>query len=179
MKKAVNTFLILATGLLFACSNNPSSNDVTEPDPKTKQETITPSQPQQINYDTYVNQRYDYAIDYPTFLTPQPEAYNGDGRVFTNGDEEMKVYAMYNVLEQSIQDLKEFYESSIDGSIDYSVQKENWFILSGTNSDGNLYYMKTILTDDTEYTVQFTYPKKKKELYNVIVETVSKSFDVD
>ena len=183
MKIAKYSFLILTVLLLYSCSNNKPSS-IEEPKAvnvqpeEVEQNNSIPSQ--QIDYETYLNSRYGYSITYPTFLTPQPEACNGDGRVFTNGNnEEMRVYAVYNVLERSIQDLKEIQEDMIDGSIDYSVQKKNWFVLSGINSDGNIYYLKTILNEDTEYTVQITYPKEKKELYDEIVEKVTKSFCVE
>lgn len=192
MKKAINLFIFLTTLLLFSCSNNkpssndikPSSKDTTEkvsiPSEEVKQNEETNLDPQQIEYDTYVNTRFGYSISYPTFLTPQPEAYNSDGREFTKGDnEKITVYAMYNVMESTIQELKQMREKSIDGSVVYYAQKNNWYVLSGINSAGNIYYLKTILYNDTEYTVQLTYPQDKKEFYNEIIDKVISSFDVE
>lgn len=192
MKKAINPFIFLTTLLLFSCSNNkpssndikPSSEDTTEkvsiPSEEVKQNEETNLDPQQIEYDTYVNTRFGYSISYPTFLTPQPEAYNSDGREFTKGDnEKITVYAMYNVMESTIQELKQMREKSIDGSVVYYAQKNNWYVLSGINSAGNIYYLKTILYNDTEYTVQLTYPQDKKEFYNEIIDKVISSFDVE
>ena len=192
MKKAINPFIFLTALLLFSCSNNkpssndikPSSKDTTEkvsiPSEEVKQNEETNLDPQQIEYDTYVNTRFGYSISYPTFLTPQPEAYNSDGREFTKGDnEKIAVYAMYNVTESTIQELKRMREKSIDGSIVYYAQKNNWYVLSGINSAGNIYYLKTILYNDTEYTVQLTYPQDKKEFYNEIIDKVINSFDVE
>lgn len=190
MVKVTNLFIFLIAILFYSCSNNkpsndikPSSNEVAVEEVAVQSEEVEQSiisQPQQIEYETYINSRYGYSIPYPTFLTPQPEAYNGDGRVFTNGNgEEMRVYAMENVLESTIQELKEMQEEIIDGSVDYSVLKKNWFVISGIHSNGSIYYMKTILSDDIEYSVQITYPKEKKEFYNAIVEKVTKSFYVE
>ena len=46
------------------------------------------------------------------------------------------------------------------------------------NEEGSILYRKTILTNDIEYTVNLIYPKAKKQLYDGIVEKVTKSFNV-
>ena len=170
MKKALLYFFALAI-VLASCSNNSSNN-------KAPKETPKPDSPS-ITYDVYTNSRFGFSIMYPTFLSPQPEPENGDGRVFSNGkDEEMSVYASYNVLDQSIEELYQECQSNVDGTVTYADQKDNWFLVSGTNEEGTILYRKTILTDDIEYTVSVTYPKDKKQQYDEIVEKVAESFKV-
>ena len=170
MKKALLYFFALTIGLA-SCSNNSSNNT-------TQKETPKPDSPS-ITYDVYTNSRFGFSIMYPTFLSPQPEPENGDGRVFSNGkDEEISVYALHNVLDQSIEDLYQECQSSVDGTVTYADQKDNWFVVSGTNSEGKILYRKTILHDDVEYTVSVTYPKDKKQQYDEIVKKVAESFHV-
>ena len=90
----------------------------------------------------------------------------------------MSVYASYNVLDQSIEELYQECQSNVDGTVTYADQKDNWFLVSGTNEEGTILYRKTILTDDIEYTVSVTYPKDKKQQYDEIVEKVAESFKV-
>ncbi len=48
-----------------------------------------------LSYETYTNVRFGYRVDYPVpELIPQPEAPNGDGRVFrsADGQAEMRVF---------------------------------------------------------------------------------------
>lgn len=181
MKKTIIFLFALALGMT-SCFNN-SSN------PKEIKKTETPSNNigskatthnDAINYNTYTNPRFGFSIMYPTFLSPQPEPENGDGRIFTNGkDEEMSVFASYNVLDDTIEELFKECKGSYIGTVTYAVQKDNWFVVSGTDEEGTILYRKTILTDDVEYTVNLIYPKAKKQFYDEIVEKVIKSFDVE
>ena len=90
----------------------------------------------------------------------------------------MSVFASYNVLDESIEELFKECKSSYIGTVSYAVQKDNWFVVSGTDEEGTILYRKTILTNDIEYTVNLIYPKAKKQLYDEIVEKVTKSFNV-
>ncbi len=83
MKKTIIILFALALGTA-SCSNNCSNNS-------TQKETTKP-ETSSISYDSYTNPRFGFSIMYPTFLSPQPESENGDGRVFSNGkNEEMSV----------------------------------------------------------------------------------------
>lgn len=179
MKNTLFIFLILVFGITSCSNNNSVFKETTE--------SATPSNNQDskivtnngINYETYVNPRFGFSIEYPTFLTPEPESDNGDGRVFSNGkNEKIVVSAQYNILDYSIEELLQMCKNSIDGTITYSAQKSNWFVLSGINQENNIYYWKTILTNGIEYTVCITYPQDRKQIYNEIVNSVTESFRV-
>ncbi|MCR5658876.1 MAG: hypothetical protein K6G25_06075 [Bacteroidales bacterium] len=180
MKKTLVFLLALAIGMASCSNNNSQTKEATKPTTSSEShETKSPTN-DAINYDTYINPRFGFSILYPTFLIPEPEPENGDGRIFTKGkDEEMSVFASYNVLDDSIEELFKECKNSYIGNISYAVQKDNWFVVSGTNDEGTILYRKTILTDDVEYTVNLIYPKAKKQLYDEIVDKVTKSFNVD
>ncbi len=181
MKKTIIFLLALALGMTSCFNKNSTSKEITKAE--TSSDNVVSkatTNNEAIRYDTYTNTRFGFSIMYPTFLTPEPEPENGDGRIFSKGKyEEMSVYASYNVLDESIEELFKECKNSYIGNVSYAVQKDNWFVVSGTNEEGTILYRKTILTDDVEYTVNLIYPKAKKQIYDEIVEKVTKSFDID
>ena len=134
-------------------------------------------------YETYYNHRYDYSIDYPKdVLFPQGESDNGDGQKFLskNADASLLVYASYNALEQSLEEI--YREQSRGGTpeepqkvVTYRVLKNNWFVVSGYNS-GRIFYQKTFLRDNQLKTFVFEYNESQKELYDPITNRLAKSF---
>jgi hypothetical protein len=181
MKKTIIFLLALSLGMASCINKNSTPKEVTNAETSSNNVVSkATTKNDAISYDTYINPRFGFSIMYPTFLTPEPEPENGDGRIFSKGeDEEMSVFASYNVLDESIEDLFEECKNTYIGTVSYAVQKDNWFVVSGTDDEGTILYRKTILTDDVEYTVDLIYPKAKKQLYDEIVEKVTKSFNVD
>ena len=179
MKKKLVFLLTLAIGIASCSNNNSQTKEATKPTTSSESHNAKLPTNDAISYDTYINPRFGFSIMYPTILPPQPEPENGDGRAFSNGkDEEMSVFASYNVLDDSIEEIFQECKSSYIGTVTYALQKDNWFVVSGTDEEGAILYRKTILTDDIEYTVNLIYPKAKKQLYDEIVEKVTNSFNV-
>ena len=179
MKKTLFFLLALAIGMASCSNDNPKTKEATKPTTSSENLDTKPSTNDAVSYETYINPRFGFSILYPTFLTPQPEPENGDGRTFSNGKGEViSVFASYNVLDDSIEELFKECKSSYIGTVSYAVQKDNWFVVSGTDEEGTILYKKTILANDIEYTVNLIYPKAKKQRYDEIVEKVTKSFNV-
>ena len=87
MKKALIVLLALAIGMASCSNNNSKTKEATKPSTSSeKLDTKSPTN-DAISYDTYTNPRFGFSIMYPTFLTPQPEPENGDGRVFKGENE--------------------------------------------------------------------------------------------
>ena len=123
------------------------------------------SQAKTIIYNkTYFNGRFGYCIDYPNvLLKPQPEAQNGDGRIFTDkkGKEILRVYGArnYDIESNNSIPLIKLYESELNGDlfhehpnriITYSFIGKKFYVISGTEN-GNIFYQKTIqFTEDNE-----------------------------
>jgi hypothetical protein len=58
--------------------------------------TTTALTPAQAGFQTYTNARFGYRIAYPADFSPQGESDNGDGQVFTGGDDaELRVWGGY------------------------------------------------------------------------------------
>ncbi len=145
-----------------------------------------------IDYYTYCNARYGYCIKYPAGLTPQPEAQNGDGRIFTNkkGIEVLRVYgARYDDFETGryIPLLRHFsselrggrFKDHLKREIIYSKSGKDFFVISGTEN-GKIFYQKVIeqRTDtDTTVAVAFLqYTETEKVFYNEVAKMIFTSF---
>ena len=129
-----------------------------------------------VSYEEYYNPRFDFSVSFPSFFKRKYEAANQDGCEFLFGNNySMKAYGMNNVLEKTI---KELFEDSKKSTDTYSTSKDNWFIVSGVNEQGNIYYRKTILENDVEYVVELVYPQAKKTEFDAVVKKVIGSFQV-
>lgn len=141
----------------------------------------------QTNYETYVNSRFGYSIEYPKgVLKPQPEAENGDGRVFLSksGTAELRVWGQYNALENT---LNEKYQEDLEeygSGVSYKVLKSGSYVISGIKG-GKIFYQKTLLKGDGTdsgsiyYTFTMKYRKSEKAKYDPIVTRVAGSFRFD
>ena len=129
-----------------------------------------------VTYDDYCNSRFDFCVSYPVFFKRKFEAYNQDGCEFLYGNNySLRVYGMHNVMEKTLEELFEDTKSRTDT---YTASKDNWFVVSGINEQGNIYYKKTILKNDVEYSVELVYPKAIKSEYNDVLKKVINSFRV-
>ncbi len=130
---------------------------------------------------TYVNQRFGFAIDYPqNLLTPQGEATNGDGQRFVSrdGQAELLAYGAYNALEQSLDALLKSDAGRNGRRTTYKTGHADWFVISGYEPDGRIFYQKTMLRGDTLYSFELTYPQLQKDQYNPLTGRIGKSFRI-
>jgi hypothetical protein len=136
-----------------------------------------------FQWDSYYNQRYDFSVAYPSnFLKEKGESDARDGNTFTNanGSSEMRASGTYNALDQTI---KEQFQSATENNryydderiVTYKVQKGNWFVVSGTYNE-SIFYVKTILKNDTFYTLYFEYHPSEKKQFDEIIQRVTKDF---
>jgi len=114
-----------------------------------------------ISFDKYCNARFGYCIDYPIgIIYPQPESYNGDGRVFKNkqGEDILTVWGRNNsdpdfghiLIEQQFNN--DLHGGEVEGDskdlvITYKKLGKSFFVISGF-SKGKIFYQKTIVKGD-------------------------------
>ncbi len=103
-----------------------------------------------VSYMTYYNERFGYKIDYPSVLKVTNAPENDDGRTFSYGGLTITVFGSYNALFTTVQ---EQFKENQKPTDTYKVVKSNWFVRSGIDSKGFVYYEKSILKNDTWYTV--------------------------
>jgi hypothetical protein len=138
----------------------------------------------QQDVDIYCNARYDYCIGYPTFLIPQPEAYNGDGRIFTDkqGRKILVVFGYFNqdlngrpmtLQQQYSKDIKQLLLSK--ASISYRKLGNNFYVLSGTQKD-KIFYQKTIIKKDAFCSAILEYKAAGKAVYDSVATRIAASF---
>ena len=138
----------------------------------------------QTKYSTYTNDRFGYSIDYPAnLLTPQPEADNGDGRIFLSHDKkvEMRVWGNYDALSRSLRgEYRDALKTYI--GVKYKILLNDGFVVSGV-SKGAIYYRKTLYRKSgdvgTFYTFYITYPESARKPYDAVVRKVAGSLKVD
>ena len=127
-----------------------------------------------ITFNSYQNSRFNYTITYPSFLNKRQEAETGDGCKFYMDDNTyLIVSGMYNALDESIISRYNEYKSK---SVTYSIQKDNWFVISDYTSNGNIFYTKTVLQNGVFFTATFYYPAKDKDKYNSVIKKIFTNF---
>jgi hypothetical protein len=131
----------------------------------------------------YFNRQFTFCFYYnPSKLKPQGESANGDGQVFLSENKDCKVIvsAIRNSLEESIETtFNKTIESGVyhdpNKPITYKVQKENWYVLSGSYKT-KIFYSKRILIKDIFYNFYIEYPQNQKEHYSNYLQNLSMYF---
>lgn len=127
-------------------------------------------------YNTYINGRYGFSVDYPNnFEIGTPPA-NGDGLHFTSKDGKatLTAYGSNNVMDETA---KSLYNQEVAGikEISYQFFKDNWFVLSWIDN-GTVYYTRTMVGPGSINSFEFTCPKDQLDQYYDAIEHISKSF---
>lgn len=131
------------------------------------------------SYKSYTNVRFAYAVCYPPFMTPQPEAPNGDGRVFGASDGgKLTVFGRNNPDGASLADTVRDDAADLlgrTGTVTYRAQKNNWAVFSGTTGS-KLVYSKTFQRGDQFAIFELTYPHAAANRYKLVSEQLSRCF---
>ena len=134
------------------------------------------SQNQQVLYEEYTNDRFGFAIQYPsTFMTKLlPD--NGDGIILESPDKsaELTVSGINNVLNETPEStyndlLKEHSNAS------YKMQEDDWMVVSWIEGD-NIVYEKKVVGSGSSNTIIIKYPSNQKEYYSAIIAHLNSTF---
>jgi hypothetical protein len=142
--------------------------------------TTTALTPAQAGFQTYTNARFGYRIAYPADFTPQGESDNGDGQVFTGGDDaELRVWGGYNVLgETPASALREELRRCAENrrQITYRTVGRGFFVVSGYESDGTrIFYLRKIVRPSLQVGFEFVYPVNNRARYDREVRVIANS----
>jgi hypothetical protein len=149
----------------------------------------------QISWKTYTNTVYGYSIPMPASLQLQP--WKGDPvspwqvRTKTFQSKDGKVSLVISTHWTNGRTLQELFNDEVSARqkegalINYNVLKDNWFVVSGTNSLGFEYYTKLVVFGDeatgqaryVEFT--FAYPTSQRSIYDRAVTKMSREFVPD
>lgn len=142
--------------------------------------TAHPQSFQQKEWATYGNARFEYLIDFPTkLLLAQPEADNGDGRIFTSNDKatKMTVFASYNALEEKLENHAIDAKTHCNNKQSYFTIRPDMFAIS-CKINGKIFYQKTYFKNDTFYNFYIEYPTSQQKTWDKIVSKISASFKI-
>ena len=146
----------------------------------------------QLNWKVYVDKNYGYSIPVPANLSLLPwtghpvSAWQIRSRTFASKDGKVSLSIVTHfTLDRTLQD---FYNSEFarrlnggDG-INYWILKNNWYVISGTNSLGFEYYSKTVVFTDQGSGSQryinydFVYPASQRAIYDAAAAKIARKF---
>lgn len=175
--------MMLATGGAYACPIERSVPHgiqfVQDGEPNFEEGLIRPKKGEA--YGSYYCNRFAYSVDYPASFAPQAPSYNGDGRSFVSGKSRMLAYSHWNVDTDSktiAQMVAKEYEEARQPTDSYKRLGKDFFVLSGTTSEGIIYYRKGIFKYDRWVYIYFEYPQSEKKKFDSIVSHVVGSLHV-
>lgn len=129
---------------------------------------------------TYGNSRFEYFIDFPSdILTAQPEAENGDGRLFFDKSRttKMTVFASYNAMEKNFADFAKEERLKCKNKPSYELKQADMFVIS-CKIGSKILYQKSFYQNETFYNFYIEYPENQKAKWNTLITRISKSFKI-
>ncbi len=167
-------------------ANDFTTNPVPSPGPVT---TVSPSP--SGAFTAYVNARYQFSALRPAGWDLQESA-NGDGATITSPDRDVEIviFGSNNLgvsceTEGAALDLprtlaqcysaEERNRRAEGSSITYQAKGNDWFVLSGHRSGGQVYYQRSVIGAGSIVTAILTYPQDKTKAMDEITTTVSLS----
>ena len=150
----------------------------------------------ELRWSTYLNRTVGYSVTYPSYLELQPWPKDKDpnsseqwrSKVFESPDKKVSLVISEHP-EAEGKTLNEYFNQWMkdrldDGTVDYSLVKDNWFVLSGVNSLGYEFYTKFYLfppnfsgEEGNWYIfLTFAYPHSARRSFDSIVTKIVHDF---
>ncbi|MDD4747915.1 MAG: hypothetical protein RBR35_11470 [Salinivirgaceae bacterium] len=138
-----------------------------------------------IEYETYHNDRYGYTVEYPNFLIPQSEAANQDGQKFVSENQKIKFIVYYEYKNDFNSDgeqlsIDEAYQEDLklkEGIFNKKLESQRYII--EYKMDDILHTDYLLRFGETYFNTRFEYPETEKERMRDIIEHVINSLKVD
>lgn len=165
---------LMLLGIMAACQGGKqeaNSEQSTETADTTLLEVNVGSKvPDDFYFVEYVNPRFAFHCEYPSFLDKGEAPANGDGRVFSNNELVINVYGEYDELGNA--DIKKAFAAAKSKTDTLQTQADNWYKICGNDNHGNTYCRKVVEVDGAFATVLATYPTHFANSYAPIVNKV-------
>jgi hypothetical protein len=108
-----------------------------------------------VAYQRYVNTKFAFSVDVPTFLIRKGADADGRGQPFAYGTKaRARAWAMYNVPQMSLGEL--FGDWTRRAGITFQAQAMNTWVVRG-QENGKYYYSRSILADGIITSIEITY----------------------
>lgn len=141
------------------------------------QQTTTSTTTQQTKSDNWktFNHKYGFSIDLPSYFSQGSLTASGIQYYVTDVDPNISV-GVETIGEGSQTSLIKDYQTYLNSTegIEYRVLLENFFVISGQNSEG-IYYFKMLIKNNQSHFLMISYPQSQKDLFDNILPRISKS----
>jgi hypothetical protein len=153
----------------------------------------------QSNWKTYTDKQAGYSITYPGFLRqiPWKERYpDADQesikqwrtKTFLSKEREVTLYLEFHPVSEP-KSLEQFFNEKLENRttggdhIGYVLTKDNWFVISGVNTQGYEFYEKFFLFtpttgEDSNWYIyfDFIYPHEQHKIYDPLLAKIAHDF---
>ena len=148
----------------------PEVTPVVEPSPETSSD--------EVNYERYRNEEFDYTVLYPDFLSPlRRSVLNPSGPLFTDGANTTTL-RVDGALKGEEETLAQRYEQAqqSDRNVTFrTMEDDDFFVVSGTIGD-RIFYQKTLLEDGIFKTLELSYPQSLRLEFDEDARVIADSF---
>ena len=124
-------------------------------------------------WNSYVNARFGYSIDYPNILTKRIESENGDGVWLEAKDARLTLSGGYNVLMQDGADMLGAH--NLDGLIN-GESDSGWFRII-RKKGSQIIHEYGVLNDDMWASFTLTYPDTKN--FNSVIKKMERNLKLN
>jgi hypothetical protein len=135
---------------------------------------------------TYRNPRFGFTMTYPPGFVLDPDSIpeNGDSARFWTADRQATavITGLHNGLHQSIADLMREAKADViehsHGTITYTRQRDNWFVISGYLGTERIFYQRSVLAHEGSAIgiLWIEFPRAMKPCFEAAVTMMSLSF---
>lgn len=133
--------------------------------------------PASVGYRRYVNARFAFGVDVPTFLHEEEPPTNGDGQSFTFGDAlTLRAWGMFAMQPLAAA----FREDAARPEVSYKAKQKDGYVVSGVTSpkDGSrVFYKRVLFAGDVMKVVELEYAPPLKAAMDPIVARVAGSLE--
>ncbi len=167
--------LVIPAGAAFA-SDDDASREKAPPPPA--QAALCDADASAVcpSYDRYINVKFAFSVDIPTFFTKKGADADGRGQPFAYGTKaKARAWAMYNVPQMSLGQL--FGDWTRRGGVTYQAVAGNTWVVRGKDG-GRLYYSRSILADGIIVSIEITYDPSLAAAFEPILARVGPSLQV-
>lgn len=122
----------------------------------------------------YINARFAYSVDYPAgFLQAQPEADNGDGRAFTGGGAEARVWGS-NYVQSPATIAAQIQADCGSARPAYRLVRADLVAMSCI-AGGQVIYQKTLIVRGRTISLRVAYPASQRRIWDRMVTAMALS----
>ncbi len=142
----------------------------------------TPILAQSQKMKTYTNETRAFVVDYPANFKISAPSTSDDGRSFTPPDGKGVIYATSGTEAQvesmQINDVYQYYLKEYGAKVTYKSRKANWFVISGKNNDGTIFYLRCFYNSDLSAyrKLLFEYPAAQSGTFDKLIPKMVASF---